>query len=95
MALKTYDCTGGGAQYCQGCYTMEEVPDDPNGTRYGDWVRLEDYERLEKLLFDAKRMAEFGDINEDMDDDGIGWKQWYLDVKAILPISNSKSVQST
>ena len=38
---------------------------------------------LEGLLFDAKRMAEFGDINEDMEDDGIGWKQWYTDVTAI------------
>jgi hypothetical protein len=39
---------------------------------------------LEKLLADAKRMAEFGDINADMEDDGIGWKQWYQDVSAIL-----------
>lgn len=42
-------------------------------------------EQLEKLLADAKRMAEFGDINASMDDDGIGWKQWYLDVSAVLP----------
>lgn len=34
---------------------------------------------LERLLIDARRMAEFGDINEDMEDDGIGWKQWYVD----------------
>lgn len=34
---------------------------------------------LVKLLGDAKRMAEFGDINEDMEDDGVGWKQWYID----------------
>lgn len=39
---------------------------------------------LETLLADAKRMAEFGDINADMEDDGIGWKQWYLDVSAAL-----------
>lgn len=40
--------------------------------------------QLEKLLHDAKRMAEFGDINEDMEDDGVGWKQWYLDVTEAL-----------
>lgn len=39
---------------------------------------------LLRLLADAKRMAEFGDINEDMEDDGIGWKQWYLDASAAL-----------
>lgn len=42
-------------------------------------------EKLEKLLADAKRMAEFGDINADMEDDGIGWKEWYLEVNALLP----------
>lgn len=42
-------------------------------------------EKLEKLLAEARRMAEFGDINADMEDDGIGWKQWYLDVGAVLP----------
>ena len=36
------------------------------------------------LLAEAKRMAEFGDINEDMEDDGVGWKQWYLDVTQVL-----------
>lgn len=46
---------------------------------------IKDYQRVEKLLADAKRMAEFGDINAYMEDDGIGWKQWYLDVSAILP----------
>lgn len=39
---------------------------------------------LLKLLSDAKTMAEFGDINEDMEDDGIGWKQWYLDTQQEL-----------
>jgi hypothetical protein len=40
--------------------------------------------RALKLLAEAKRMAEFGDINEDMEDDGVGWKQWYLDVTQVL-----------
>lgn len=52
MSVKTYDCTSGGAQWCQGCYTMTEVPDE-HGKRYGDWVRLEDYERLEKAATDV------------------------------------------
>lgn len=39
---------------------------------------------LLKLLADAKRMAEFGDINEDMEDDGVGWKEWYREVSAVL-----------
>lgn len=49
--VKTYDCGSGGAQFCQGCYTMEEqepCTGFPRGT--GDWVRLEDYERLEQAL---------------------------------------------
>ena len=46
--------------------------------------RFNQHDELVRLLADAKRMAEFGDINEDMEDDGIGWKQWYLDVTAAL-----------
>ena len=38
--VKRFNCTSGGAQFCQGCYTMER--DD----EYGDYVRFEDYERL-------------------------------------------------
>lgn len=49
---------------------------------------------LEKLLADAKRMAEFGDINEDMEDDGIGWKQWYVDVSEILASQSAKASES-
>lgn len=41
-------------------------------------------EEFLRLLTDAKRMAEFGDINADMEDDGVGWKQWYLDVTVAL-----------
>lgn len=41
-------------------------------------------QELEALLQRAKSMAEFGDINAEMEDDGIGWKQWYADVTAAL-----------
>lgn len=51
-------------------------------------------EKLEKLLRAAMTMAEFGDINEDMDDDGIGWKQWYLDTSAILGPQSDGGVES-
>lgn len=44
---------------------------------------LKDYAKVERLLAEAKRMAEFGDINADMEDDGIGWRQWYLEVAAL------------
>ena len=37
--VKRYDCTDGGAQFCQGCYTMTE-------REYGDWVPFEDYDAL-------------------------------------------------
>jgi hypothetical protein len=47
--VKTYDCTSGGAQWCQGCYTMTEQPDFL-GKRQGEWVSLEDYEKLEAAL---------------------------------------------
>jgi hypothetical protein len=49
MSIKTYDCTSGGAQWCQGCYTMDEMPDFL-GKRQGDWVNLADYEKLEATL---------------------------------------------
>lgn len=45
-------------------------------------------ETLLRLLSDAKRMAEFGDINEDMEDDGVGWKAWYKEVSAVLKEAN-------
>lgn len=37
--VKRYDCTNGGAQYCQGCYQMSETP-------LGDYVRADDYDAL-------------------------------------------------
>lgn len=45
-------------------------------------------ETLLRLLTEAKRMAEFGDINEDMEDDGVGWKAWYKEVSAVLKEAN-------
>lgn len=39
---------------------------------------------LLKLLAEAKCMAEFGDINADMEDDGVGWKGWYIQTRAVL-----------
>jgi hypothetical protein len=41
-------------------------------------------DRAEKLLIDAERLARFGDVHPDMDDDGIGWKDWCLDVREFL-----------
>lgn len=38
--VKRYDCTSGGAQYCYGCYTMEE-------DEMGDYVEWEAYEALQ------------------------------------------------
>lgn len=50
--VKRYDCTSGGAQYCYGCYTMEE-------DELGDYVEWEAYEALqaecEELRKDAER----------------------------------------
>lgn len=37
--VKRYDCTNGGARYCQGCYTMTE-------TDHGEYVASEDYDAL-------------------------------------------------
>lgn len=38
--VKRYDCTSGGASYCQGCYTMTEA-------KYGDYVLADDFDKLE------------------------------------------------
>jgi hypothetical protein len=37
--VKRYDCTDGGAQWCQGCYTMTE-------NSLGGYVKYEDYDAL-------------------------------------------------
>lgn len=42
MTVKRYDCTSGGARFCQGCYTMTE-------TELGDYVASEDYDALQSL----------------------------------------------
>jgi len=47
-------------------------------------VRAARYDAVVALLAEAKRMAEFGDINADMADDGIGWKAWYIQVSRVL-----------
>lgn len=46
--VKRYDCTDGGAQFCQGCYTMEEESDRVDG----NWVRAEDYDALALVVYD-------------------------------------------
>ena len=40
-AVERFDCTSGGAQFCQGCYTMTCDSD-------GEYVRHEDYAKLEQ-----------------------------------------------
>jgi hypothetical protein len=40
-AVERFDCTNGGAQFCQGCYTMTVDSD-------GEYVRHEDYAKLEQ-----------------------------------------------
>lgn len=53
--VKRYDCTSGGAQYCYGCYTMEE-------DEMGDYVEWEAYEALqaecEELRKDVAHLVE-------------------------------------
>lgn len=40
-AVERFNCTNGGAQFCNGCYTM--TPDSD-----GEYVRHEDYAKLEQ-----------------------------------------------
>lgn len=40
-AVERFNCTNGGAQFCQGCYTM--TPDSE-----GEYVRHDDYAKLEQ-----------------------------------------------
>ena len=66
--VKTYDCTSGGVQWCQGCYTMEEQPDFL-GKRQGEWVSLEDYEKIEAALREAYQISHYGRGSmQDIDD---------------------------
>jgi hypothetical protein len=74
--IKTYDCTSGGAQWCQGCYTMTE---DKDG--YGDWVRKEDYDAVIaalRLLF--KEMELSGNLGSK----DYGWPKAITASRAIL-----------
>lgn len=49
--VEKYGCTSGGAQFCQGCYTMEEESDYVDG----NWVRAEDYDALAAQLEELRR----------------------------------------
>jgi hypothetical protein len=46
--VKRYDCTDGGAAWCQGCYTMTE------NEGYGDWVKFDAYDALRAQLDEAR-----------------------------------------
>jgi hypothetical protein len=52
--VKRYNCTNGGASFCQGCYTMTEC-------ELGDYVSSEDYDTLrtanQLLEGEVKRLA--------------------------------------
>lgn len=57
--VKRYDCTNGGAQFCQGCYRMDE-------DEQGDYVRWEDYERLlAKVATLEKTVERYADAMEE------------------------------
>jgi hypothetical protein len=63
--VKRFNCTSGGAQFCQGCYQMER--DD----EHGDYVSFEDYERLtaERDLY--KQRAEQAEMAAKLNADTI------------------------
>lgn len=52
--VKRYDCTNGGASFCQGCYTMSE-------SDLGDYVEFADYDamaqRCRELEADAEQVG--------------------------------------
>jgi hypothetical protein len=75
--VKRYDCTAGGAQFCQGCYTMEEESDRVDG----NWVRAEDYDAAIaalRLLF--KEMELSGNLGSK----DYGWPVAIAASRAIL-----------
>ena len=47
--VKRYDCTSGGAPFCQGCYTMTE-------DSLGDYVKFEDHDVLSARLAEAEML---------------------------------------
>lgn len=62
-AVLRFDCTSGGAQFCQGCYTMTSDSE-------GEYVRHEDYAKLEQqraaLVEALKSMRTASTIEEAM-----------------------------
>jgi hypothetical protein len=52
--VKRYDCTDGGARFCQGCYTMSEC-------EFGEYVSWDDYE---SLLAERDRLREDRDSQQ-------------------------------
>ena len=61
---KRYDCTNGGAQFCQGCYTMTE-------NAHGDWVLFEDYEKMKIRVKAFKDAAIYMSAVCDLTDDNF------------------------
>lgn len=58
--VKRYDCTSGGAKFCQGCYTMTE-------RELGDYVGWEDFDTLAQRLQEAERLqAQASDLLRDL-----------------------------
>lgn len=58
--VKRYDCTSGGAQFCQGCYTMTQ-------DELGDYVTFEDYNTLSAQLSEAQaRLAAWPAVKESL-----------------------------
>jgi hypothetical protein len=90
--VKTYNCTDGGAQWCQGCYTMEESTDHngkPDG--YGEWVSKEAYDAAIvalRLLF--KEMELSGNIGSK----DYGWPKAITAARAILDSQCDAFVES-
>lgn len=52
-----YDCGYGNAQFCQGCYQMEQ-------SDYGDYVKHEDYEAKERLVKSVRRWVQLWRTND-------------------------------
>ena len=55
MSIQRYDCTNGGAQFCQGCYTMTPDSDGVYVT-YADHLVIVDALSISRLAGDAQRV---------------------------------------
>lgn len=55
--VKRYDCTNGKAQYCYGCYKMDEDAD-------GDYVTFEDYAALRAQVSDLQSKLEEAELSK-------------------------------